>query len=498
MTSGFLHAAGGQLRDGDGTPVLLRGVGLGNWLLPEGYMWRFEPPGPQSPRRIEALVADLVGPERSAQFWAEFRDRFITERDIAAIAAAGFDHVRLPINWRVIADERGVLTDGIDLVDRTVEWCRRHGITVLLDLHGAPGGQTGTNIDDSPNEIPELFGDRRWMDLTVAIWAALAERYAHDPTVAGYDLLNEPLPDEYQHRYAAELVALYRELTAAIRAVDRDHLLMYEGMHWATNWSIFDAVWDDNSVLQFHKYWSPPDRPSIQRFVDIGARLGLPIYMGEGGENNPAWIQTAFQLYEDLGIGWNFWPWKKLDTATSPCSVIPPPGWVEVVAYAAGRGPRPNAAAVWETLCRLLDAVDVENCESRSEIVNAMFRRPPVRIPATGFGFRGRGVSWSTTSATPLSGFRADDDVTIVAGRTEPRFDHNRGEPRDPDDTLDVVLAPGDWVSYTVTGPVAGVEFELVDGSSVPDVATTNGGGTTTIRVTAGDTTAVLRSLDVR
>lgn len=65
----FLRAVDGRLHDGHGQPVLLRGVGLGNWLLPEGYMWKFEPPGPQSPREIDALFADLVGADRAEEFW---------------------------------------------------------------------------------------------------------------------------------------------------------------------------------------------------------------------------------------------------------------------------------------------------------------------------------------------------------------------------------------------------------------------------------------------
>ena len=240
----------------------------------------------------------------------------------------GFDHVRLPINTRLVIDDDGtLLDDGLALIDRTIDWCRDESMWVVLDLHGAPGGQTGTNIDDSPNEVPELFDSPHWWGLTVRLWTALARRYRDEPVVAGYDLLNEPLPNEYQHRYADDLVALYRELTAAIREVDPDHLLIYEGMHWANNWTIFTERWDDNSMLQFHKYWSPPDRPSIQRFIDIGSRLGLPIYMGEGGENNPDWIHTAFRLFDDLEISWNFWPWKKIDTRTSPCSIVPPPGW---------------------------------------------------------------------------------------------------------------------------------------------------------------------------
>ncbi len=89
--------------------------------------------------------------------------------------------------------------------------------------------------------------------------------------------------------------------------------------------------------LQFHKYWSPPDTATIPKFLDARDRLGLPIYMGEGGENNLEWLYTAWRLYETHGIGWNFWPWKKIDTRTSPASITPPAGWAAVVEHVAGR-----------------------------------------------------------------------------------------------------------------------------------------------------------------
>lgn len=138
----FVHRDGNQVVDGYGEPVLLRGMGLGNWLLPEGYMWGFEPPAPQSAREIEALVSQLVGPERAALFWREFRDRFICEDDIARIALEGMNHVRLPINSRLVVDDDGALEPaGVALVDRLIEWCRAHGLWVVLDLHGPLGAR---------------------------------------------------------------------------------------------------------------------------------------------------------------------------------------------------------------------------------------------------------------------------------------------------------------------------------------------------------------------
>jgi hypothetical protein len=455
---GFVGVAAGTLVDGRGDPLLLRGVGLGNWLLPEGYMWKFEGPGPQSPREIEAFIEDLVGPDRAVEFWRLFRETFIAEDDIERIRAEGMNHVRLPINSRVIIGDDGRLIEaGFALIDHLIEWCRRHQLWVVLDLHGAPGGQTGTKIDDSPHGAPELFTDDRYRALTVELWRALARRYRNETVVAAYDLLNEPLPNEYQHKYADQLRDLYVELTAAIREIDSNHVITYEGTHWATNWSIFTEVWDPNSILQFHKYWSPPDRPSIQKYLDVGRELGLPIYMGEGGENSLDWIQTAFQLYDDCGISWNLWPWKKVETRTSPCSVNAPAGWGEIIDYAAGKAARPDRTNAWQTLNDLVDATSLSRCAYRSDVVSGLLKRPPLTIPAVGFGFRGAGESYKTSGAVPLRGFRSDDLVTIrrVGGieRGELDWNHNGAVTRALADELLVSLGTGDWVAYDIVVP---------------------------------------------
>lgn len=470
----FVRAERGRLVGPDGAPLLLRGVGLGNWLLPEGYMWGFGG-RTASPRQIEALVTDLVGEAAAARFWREFREVFVTQADVAAIAAAGFDHVRLPINWRVLMTADGAwLEDGFALVDRLVDWCEDAGLRVLLDLHGAPGGQTGTNIDDSDGR-PELFMDDRFADLTVALWTELARRHASRTAVLGYDLLNEPLPNEWQDVYRDALVALYRRITEAVRAVDPHHLLMYEGTHWATNWELFTEVWDANSALQFHKYWSPADRPSIEAFLDTGRRLGLPIYMGEGGENTPEWLAAAHQLYEDHGIGWNFWPWKKIETATSPLSVVAPPGWDAVVAYADGDGPRPARGEAERVLAELLDAVRVERCVRRDDVVAALFRRAPVQLPAGGFTFAGAGTSYGTTLARPHPGLRPDDGVTLRRrdGGTDLDFAH----PRRAGAEADVVahLEPADWLAFEPEVPPGLWDVVVLGGSAAAPAVEVDG-----------------------
>jgi plasmid stabilization system protein ParE len=444
---GFVRAEGTELVD-DAGPLLPRGIGLGNWLLAEGYMWRFGDEQ-SAPRQIEAWVLQLVGPDAAATFWRRFRDAFITEADFAEIARLGFDHVRLPINARGVMDDEGrFIEDGFALIERAVTWSEAHGLRILLDLHGAPGGQTGTNIDDSPNGKPELFMDARYRAQTIALWEELARRYRDRESVFGYDLLNEPLPNEWQHVYADELVELYRDLTTAIRAIDQRHLIMYEGSHWATNWSVLRERFDENQALQFHRYWCAPDDTSIAEYLEVRDALQTPIYMGEGGENTPGWVYAATQLYERHAIGWNFWPWKKLGTLTSPFSARVPDGWERIADHAV----TPDAVEATRTLGAFLDAVELDACERRDGVIDALFARPGFTLPA-----------WA--------GIRDGAPATVAELVDGPLPDglwhHTAGAPYQEHEKVAVTLAAGSRLAFPLAEQPRGWTVDADDSSAV-------------------------------
>ena len=328
---GFVRTQGEQLVDGSGQPLLLRGINLGNWFEVEGYMFHFDD-GPQSPREIEDLTKELLGPAKAEEFWRQWRASYITQADLDRIHAMGFNSIRVPLHWKFFSSDDA---EGFKLVDRLLEWARKDGLYVILDLHCAPGGQTGSNIDDSWG-YPWLYSSQEAQDETVAVWKRIAARYKNNPTVLGYDLLNEPLPNWPKLApLKRELVPVYMKISAAIRQVDHNHILILGGANWDTDIGVFSGTFDPNMMFTLHKYWTEKtDASVIQPYLDFRREHHVPIWLGESGENKDAWVEAFRKTLEQNNVGWAFWTYKRMDA--TPCVVTfdRPAHWDAIVAFA--------------------------------------------------------------------------------------------------------------------------------------------------------------------
>ena len=364
--SGFVRVQGKELTGPDGKVLLLRGINLGNWLVPEGYMFRFEH-GPQSAREIDLLFRDLAGPEATDRFWREWRENYITQGDIEFIRKAGFNSVRIPLHHALFV-EGG---PGFPLLDRAIRWCKDAGVLVILDLHAAAGGQTGTNIDDSLG-YPWLFESPKAQEETVDLWRRLASRYKDEPAVLGYDLLNEPIPHfPHLQQYNQALEPLYKRLVAAVREVDKNHVVILGGAQWDSNFKVFGPPFDAKSMYTFHKYWTEPSQKVIQEYLDYRDRYNVPVWLGESGENNYEWIAKFTRTLEDSHVGWCYWPYKKMDQTSSIVTFARPAYRDEIMAYAKQMGSvgdaekraasRPSIAKTQEALNDLIKQIRFEN-----------------------------------------------------------------------------------------------------------------------------------------
>jgi endoglucanase len=378
----FVHQQGKQLAGPGGEPLILRGINLGNWLVPEGYMFRFEH-GPQSGREIDALFRELIGPEATDSFWREWRDTYITREDIQLIRKAGLNSVRIPLH-HALFEENG---PGFQYLDRAIQWCREAGLYAILDLHAAPGGQTGTNIDDSWG-YPWLFESPQAQQETIALWRRLASRYKDEPAVLGYDLLNEPVPHfPALQRYNAALEPLFKRIVAAIREVDTNHVVILTGAQWDSNFKVLGPPFDSNVLYTFHKYWTPPTRDVIADYLAYRDRYNVPVWLGESGENTDDWIANFVRVLNGEQVGWCFWPYKKMNQTSSVVTFSPPLHWDEIVAYAkmpGGTGEaekriaaRPSLEHSREAMADLLKQIRFENHRINNGYLKALTEPRP-------------------------------------------------------------------------------------------------------------------------
>jgi endoglucanase len=377
----FVTTRGKELIAPSGRPLFLRGINLGNWLVPEGYMFKFK--AANSPRLIQVVINQLVGEDEAGRFWKVYRDNYITDEDIKYIKQAGFNSVRVPFSYRLFVaenDPQRLEGVGYELLDRIVGWCKKEGLYVILDMHAAPGGQTGDNIDDSWG-YPFLFESSESQELAVKIWQKIAARYRNEPTVLGYDLLNEPIPHFFDTASLnPKLEPLYRKIVAGIREVDRNHLIVLGGAQWDTNFKVFGPPFDEKVVYTFHKYWMAVKPEAIQEYVNFSNKYNVPIWMSESGENTDEWINSFRSLLEQNGIGWCFWPYKKLDSASCVASIKKPAEWDAIISFADHpratfeevRNNRPPKEKIEKALAGYLEQIKLRNCEINGGYLKAL------------------------------------------------------------------------------------------------------------------------------
>ncbi|MDD5571863.1 MAG: cellulase family glycosylhydrolase, partial [Bacteroidales bacterium] len=366
---GFFSVKGKEIIDPQGKTIFLKGINVGNWLVPEGYMFKFN--NFNSPRLVNQIFCELIGPSAAADFWKEYLNNYITYQDIKYIKKLGFNHIRVPFNYRMLTDEFYMekTNHGFRYLDSIVEWCRKEGLWAILDMHCAPGGQTGYNIDDGYG-YPFIFENLKDQDLFVEIWKNIATHFKNNTTVIGYEFMNEPIAHFFNNKDSLnpKLELLYKRVTSEVRKIDKNHLLFLGGAQWNTNFSVFGPPFDDKTVYEFHKYWMPPRQEEIQSFIDFGNKYNVPLYMGESGENTDEWVTEYRKLIEKNNTGWCFWTYKKMDDTRCVVTFKKPANYESIIYFAESdhtnfdriRMHRPDLKISQQALNDFL-----ENCKAR-------------------------------------------------------------------------------------------------------------------------------------
>jgi endoglucanase len=370
---GYLHRQDKKVVNGSGQEILLKGLGLGGWLLQEGYMLQTSSFA-NAQWQLREKIIDLIGEANTELFYEKYRENFIKKVDIDSIKSWGFNSIRLPFHYNLFSNPPQFTDKGFKIIDSLLSWCETNQIYLILDMHAAPGGQSDENISDYNPSYPSLWQSELNKDLTVQIWRKIAERYSDKQWIGGYDLLNEPkwdLPPNNQ-----PLRDLFIRLTDTIRTVDTNHIVFIEGNWFATDFNGLTPAWDDNMAYSFHKYWNSNNLSSIQYLLDLRNNTNRPLWLGETGENSNQWFVECVQLMKNNNIGWTWWTHKKMESISAPLSVYKLPAYEVLLNYWNGQGTRPTEAYSFNALMAQADYFRLNSCVYRKDFIDALMRQP--------------------------------------------------------------------------------------------------------------------------
>jgi len=267
---------------------------------------------------------------------------FITEADFREIAALGFDHVRIPVDYNVIQNEDGGMKEeGLRRIDKAFALCDKYGLRAVLDLHKTPGFSFDAGEHEDGFFVNEAYQARFY-----AIWEAFAARYGDRPDRIVFELLNEVTQAEYLPAWKR----ISRECVRRIRIHAPETPVLLGSYHWNSARTLpeLDAPYDAHVLYNFHfyepmifthqgAYWNPDYRDARSTYAACGAspawfedflapavekaeKEGTELYCGEFGvidvvppEEALKWFRDLHEVFARHGIAHSLWSWKQMD-----------------------------------------------------------------------------------------------------------------------------------------------------------------------------------------
>jgi endoglucanase len=330
-----LRTRGGQLVDGNDAVVRLKGVNIGGWLNMENFITGYA--GNESMMR--AAVRSVLGEDRYDAFFDRLLSAFYADADARFLSESGLNCTRIPVNYRHLeADARPfeIIEAGFRHLDRAVAAGAEHGIYSVIDLHALPGSQNQHWHSDNATHRATFWEHPHFQDRVVHLWEAIADRYKGNPWVAGYNLMNEPADES-----RSVVGPFYARLSTAIRAVDPEHILFFDGNTYSTEFDVFDEPLD-NAVYTLHDYVAAGlgpraeypgtvngavvDRDSVeQKFLqrsEYARETGTPLFVGEFGPiytgdaridaQRRQILDDQLEIYRRYDVGFVIWMYKDL------------------------------------------------------------------------------------------------------------------------------------------------------------------------------------------
>lgn len=322
--TGFIQTNGRTLQDKDGKDYLIKGIAFGNNISEN----------PSFP----------------------LYNCHHTEDSYRELSELGFNSVRFYLNYGLFEDDSNPYEykeAGFEWLKHNINWAKKYGIRLILNMHYPQGGY------QSGGKGGALWTDEENQKRLTALWTEIARRYADEPAIIGYGLVNEPVVaiKTNEEDCLNQWQELAQTITDSIRTVDTNHLIFMECMCATlnmdtgnTNWSTFNndqnfmLIDDKNVVYEFHNYyphsfthqdldWAgtagktctyPDDSKSynkvnleynVNNYVRFSVKYNVPIYCGEFGAGFPAfeenrggdvWVSDTIDLFVKYNVGFNY------------------------------------------------------------------------------------------------------------------------------------------------------------------------------------------------
>lgn len=323
----YVHTDGTKIVDANGEDIYFSGMNLGNWLLWEGYLMMGDFQYRTHTQFLNSMaVAFGNDMAKAREFEHQWRMNYVTQQAMDDLKELGYNSVRVPFHYNMFWDGSAVKDDGFQYFDRVIEFCKANDMYVLLDMHAAPGYQNpGDHCDNLESDAGHPDGTVHFwegdnVNIAAEVWKHIASHYATEPTVWGYDLINEPVPSELD-KY--KLLPSMITMRNAIREVDNNHIIVAEGSWWGSDMEPLDwtsetvqlesgvsSRWDDNMVYQTHHYST--DVSLLEGRLEICNDLDVPMILGEYGESDMTNLRNMTDWCIDNSVDYFPWSFKKM------------------------------------------------------------------------------------------------------------------------------------------------------------------------------------------
>ena len=346
----MLKVRGKDIINQKGKRLHLRGVNLGGWLMMEGYILH----GRNFAGHIFKKEFVRANSQKElSRFSRDYRRNFITYHDIKQIKRMGANSIRIPFNYRLIQQDKEW-----DYLDNIIKCCRREGIYCILDLHAAPGAQNPDWHSDSDGRAL-FWKEKRLQKQYFAIWRRIARRYKGEATIAGYDVLNEPVPQNPKI-----LPKFYARVIKEIRKVDKNHIIFLEAHSYGQKLKVLGKPEEKNIVYSIHvyqpinftfnfqpylrypgvidgQYW---DKKRVYDYIaqyhKLAKKWQVPIFVGEFGINYRSpryygelrYLRDVLDCFRKFGFHWTYWSYKAVANGLYPNGIwqyLPNSPWIK-------------------------------------------------------------------------------------------------------------------------------------------------------------------------